>query len=167
MNNSPSLRKIRFILICFVIALVISGATAIPLNVELRILDSLVGEGTSMSRTWPSMSMWISRVHIALEEMSAENEFLAYGYDWLAFGHFVIAIIFMGAVKDPLRNRWIVEAGMIACILIIPYAFLFGQVRGIPIMWTVIDTLFGIVGIIPLWYVRRLIMSEEKIHLAE
>jgi hypothetical protein len=161
MTKSTSLRKIRLILLFFVIALFVSGATAIPLNFELQILDSLIGDGTFMSETWPALSMWISRVHGALEEMSAKHEFLAYGYDWLAFGHFIIAIIFVGAIKDPVRNRWIVEAGMIACVLIIPYAIVFGKVRGIPIMWTGIDTLFGIFGILPLWYARRLILLEE------
>lgn len=162
MNESPSLQKIRIILIFFIIALVVSGATAIPLRFELGILDSLVGESTGMARAWPSLAMWISRVHRSLEEMAAEYAFLAYGYDWLAFGHFTIAVIFMGTIKDPVRNRWIIEAGMIACILVIPYAVIFGQIRGIPIIWRLIDTLFGILGIIPLWYVRRLIVLEEK-----
>lgn len=85
-----------------------------------------------------------------------------YGYDWLAFGHFAIAVIFLGSIRDPLRNRWIVEAGMIACMLVIPYAIVFGQIRGIPIFWRVIDTLFGIVGIIPLWYVRRQLVRLEE-----
>ena len=162
MNEAYSLRRVRLMFILFVAALVISGATAIPLRFELGILDSMAGEGTSIARAWPSLGRWISRVHEALEEMAAKHAFLAYGYDWLAFGHFAIAIIFVGAIRNPLRNRWVVEAGMIACALVIPYAIVFGQVRGIPIFWRAIDALFGIVGIIPLWYVRRQLVRLEQ-----
>ena len=39
---------------------------------------------------------------------------------------------------------------MIACVLIIPYAFVAGYFRGIPIGWRLIDCFFGIIGLIPL-----------------
>lgn len=161
MNNEQSFHLIRILLVLFAAALVISGATTIPLRFELSILDSVVGAETSIARIWPSMGMWISRGYEALEEMSSKHAFLAYGYDWLAFGHFAIAVFFWGAIRDPVRNRWVVEAGMIACILVFPYALVFGQIRGIPIGWRMIDTLFGIVGLLPLWYVRRQLVHLE------
>ena len=73
-----------------------------------------------------------------------------------------IAVFFLGALRDPGRNRWIVEAGMIACILVVPYAIVMGQIRGIPIFWRAIDTLFGIIGIVPLWFVRRQLVEIEQ-----
>jgi hypothetical protein len=161
MNEASTIRQVRLILILFVVALFISGATAIPLRFELGILDSIAGEGTSIARIWPSLARWVTRVHDALEEMTDKHAFLAYGYDWLAFGHFAIAVIFLGAVRDPVRNRWIVEGGIIACVLVVPYAIVFGQIRGIPIFWRAIDALFGVVGIIPLWYVRRKLVRLE------
>jgi hypothetical protein len=39
--------------------------------------------------------------------------------------------------------------------LIIPYAFVFGQIRGIPVWWRLIDCAFGIFGVIPLYLARR------------
>jgi hypothetical protein len=104
---------------------------------------------------WPSLAEWISRVHAALSELDSRHPFLAYGYDWLAFGHFAIAVFAAGALRDPRRNLWIIEAGMIACVLVIPYALIMGQVRGIPMYWRLIDSLFGIVGLVPLWTARR------------
>ena len=82
---------------------------------------------------------------------------MAYGTDWLAFGHFAIAIAFIGPWRDPVRNIWVIEFGMIACLLVIPYAFVMGEVRGVPWFWRLIDCSFGIFGIIPLWWCRRLI----------
>jgi hypothetical protein len=144
MNTHRHLFRIRAILIFFILALGISGFTAIPLRFELNILNAIAGEGTMIEEIVPLLATWISHVHNGLENLYQDYAFLAYGYDWLAFGHFVIAIAFLGAVRDPVRNRWVIEFGMIACVLIIPYAFIFGQIRGIPILWRVIDMLFGI-----------------------
>jgi hypothetical protein len=161
MNTYRHLFWIKIFLVFFVFALVVSGLTAVPLRFELNILNSIAGKGTNVEDAIPLLSTWISLVHHALEDLFQKYAFLAYGYDWLAFGHFVIAIAFLGAVKDPIRNRWVIEFGMIACVLILPYAFIFGQVRGIPILWRVIDMLFGILGIIPLYIARKMTLELE------
>jgi hypothetical protein len=162
MNTQRSLFRIRAILIFFVSALGISGFTAIPLRFELNILNPIAGEGTIVEEAVPLLATWISLVHNALDDLYQNYAFLAYGYDWLAFGHFVIAIAFLGAVKDPVRNRWVMEFGMIACVLILPYAFIFGWIRGIPILWRVIDMLFGILGIVPLYIARKMTLELES-----
>jgi len=77
MNEIRILRNVRLLLALFVISLVISGATAIPLRAELSLLDRLAGEGTLLARLWPSLGMWISRVHDALQESDAKYPFLA------------------------------------------------------------------------------------------
>lgn len=161
MDSQRHLFWIRTILIFFVFALGVSGFTANPLHFELKILDSIAGEGTFVGERLPMLGTWISLVHHAIDVLYQEYAFLGYGYDWLAFGHFVIAIAFLGAVKEPIRNRWVIEFGMIACVLIIPYAFVMGQVRGIPIMWRIVDMLFGILGIIPLSIARKMIIELE------
>jgi hypothetical protein len=162
MDTHRRLFLIRTILVFFVLALGVSGFTAIPLRFELNILNSIAGTGTVVEYFVPLLTTWISLVHNALENLYQDYAFLAYGYDWLAFGHFVIAIAFLGAVNNPVRNRWVIEFGMIACILIIPYSFIFGQIRGIPLLWRVIDMLFGIFGIIPLYIARKMTLELEK-----
>jgi hypothetical protein len=74
-----------------------------------------------------------------------------YGTDWLAFGHFMIAFAFVGALRDPVRNRRLYEFGMVACALVPLWALVFGQVRGIPLWWRAIDSAFGVVGFVPVW----------------
>ena len=161
MDTKQRLLWIRRILVFFVLALAVSGFTAIPLRFELNILNSFAGEGTIVEDAIPLLASWISLVHRAIDELYQDYAFLAYGYDWLAFGHFVIAIAFLGAVKDPVRNRWVIEFGMIACVLILPYAFFLGKIREIPMLWRVIDMLFGIFGIIPLYFARRMTLELE------
>ncbi len=154
---------VRALLIFFFIALVASGLTAIPLQWELNLLNRLAGPGSVIGAWMPWLGEWIGRVNTGVQNGYGQYPFLAYGTDWLAFGHIIIAISFLGAIKDPVRNRWVIEYGMIVCILIIPWAFIFGAVRGIPILWGFVDMAFGVFGIIPLWLARSQVLRLEKL----
>jgi hypothetical protein len=149
-----NLRQIKAWIIFFMIALFISGLTAMPLEAELSFLSRCFSSQTLIGA-------WIEKVYLAVTNMNNQYPFLAYGYDWLAFAHFVLAILFIGPLKDPVRNKWVIEFGMIACLLIIPFAFIAGHVRGIPVGWRLIDCAFGVVGLIPLSICLRKINSIE------
>ncbi len=154
------LSRIRILILFFIIALFLSGITAIPLAWETNLLVGLLTRnGLPLISQFLALIEWIGRVTAGLIDTYQRYPFLAYGTDWLAFAHIVIAIAFLGALKDPLKNLWVIEFGMIACVLIIPWAILFGAVRGIPFFWTLIDCSFGVVGIIPLWICHQLIQQ--------
>ena len=142
-------------LVFFMITLFLSGLTAIPLETELDFLSGLFPLGSPIGD-------WLDRVYTGLNETNLKYPFLAYGYDWLAFAHFVLALLFIGPVKNPVRNKWVIEFGMIACILIIPFALVAGQYRGIPFGWRLIDCSFGFIGIIPLGICLSKINQLEK-----
>ena len=155
-NREESLRRrIRVMTWIFIIGLVASGATAIPLATELDLLARVFPAANAPGGDVSGFANWIFRVRDALHETNARYPFLAYGTDWLAFGHFVIAVAFVGALRDPVRNVWLFTFGMIACAMIIPYAFMLGAARGIPVDWRLIDCSFGVFGIIPVWWCRR------------
>jgi hypothetical protein len=162
MDSQVLKRRVRFILCLFVFGLLLSGLTAFPIMWEIRILEGLIGEGTFMEKVYPPMAHWISFVHRGLRDIPGESCFIYYGTDWLAFAHIVIAIAFLGPLRDPVKNIWVIEFGMIACVLVIPLALIAGRIRGIPFFWQLIDCSFGIVGIIPLWICRRYIKQMEK-----
>jgi hypothetical protein len=88
---------------------------------------------------------------------------LSYGTDWLAFAHIVIAVAFIGPWRDPVKNIWVIEFGMIACIMVFPLAFIAGGIRDIPLFWKLIDCSFGVLGFIPLYYCYSLIKQLERI----
>ena len=160
MNRAAVLeRRIRFWTWVFILGLVFSGATAIPLPAEVECLARITGAQDLVARPGPSpapaWATWLIQVQSALGEMRERYPFIFYGGDWLAFGHFVIAIFFIGAVRDPVRNRWLFDAGIIACLLVVPYAFLFGGFRGIPGWWRLIDCAFGVGGLLLLIPCKR------------
>jgi hypothetical protein len=154
-NKSALQKRIHFVLIFFISALALSGLTAIPLPWELKLLMPFVEKISRWGMAFPAVLAWINRINDGLQNGYGQYPFLAYGTDWLAFGHVVIAIAFVGVLRDPLRNIWVVNFGMIACLLVIPWALIFGGIRGIPFFWQLIDMSFGVLGIVPLWLVRR------------
>jgi hypothetical protein len=153
--------RIRLWLYIFVFFLVLSGFTAFPLNWELTVLNDTIGEGTSVEKIFPALSKWIAKVYTGLKETDQKYPFIAYGTDWLAFAHIVIAIAFIGPIRDPVRNLWVIEFGIITCILVIPLAMICGPIRQIPLYWRFIDCSFGVLGIIPLSIIRRDIKALE------
>ena len=157
MNREPLLRRrIRWLAWLFILGLFLSGATAIPLRQELDLLLRCLGPDGLLS-------VWLAKISAALNDTESRYPFLFYGTDWLAFGHFVIALVFVGVLRDPVRNRWLFDFGLIACVLVIPYAFVFGGLRGIPWWWRLVDCSFGILGFIPLWFCRGWTLELERI----
>ncbi|WP_175411242.1 hypothetical protein [Streptomyces sp. TRM64462] len=161
---SALLRRIRVWLVLFIVCLVLSGVTAFPLVTELRLMDeALTGWASPVGDAFPGLVEWIQRVREGLETADTRYPFLLYGTDWLAFAHLVIAVAFYGPYRDPVRNIWVIDFGVIACAGIIPLALICGPLRGIPFWWSVIDMSFGVFGVIPLLVVRRHIKRLEAL----
>jgi hypothetical protein len=161
MTKAALLARIRFWLILFIVGLVLSGLTAFPLQWELVSLNHLFGVAlVAPTGGEPALHTWLRRVMEGIVNTNRDYPFLAYGTDWLSFGHLVIAMAFIGPLRDPVRNKWVFTFGVLACVGVIPLALIAGQVRGIPFYWRLIDMSFGVFGALPLLlclgYVRRL-----------
>lgn len=141
MNNQITI--IRRWLTFFILTLFLSGLTAIPVDPELSFVIKFFPPDTILHH-------WLEKVLLAYRDVNSHYPFLLYGYDWLAFAHFVLAILFIGPYRDPVKNIWVIQFGMIACILVFPLAFIAGHYRGIPIGWQLIDCSFGVFGFVPL-----------------
>ena len=139
----------------YMVALLVSGITAFPLPWELAILVQWFGVGSVAGTYIPSLADWLARVKEGLDVNAQLYPFIAYGTDWLAFAHLVIALAFIGPLRDPIRNIWIIHWGMLCCAGIIPLALICGTLRGIPWGWQCIDCSFGILGIVPLILICR------------
>jgi hypothetical protein len=150
--------RIQLLIVLFITGLVLSGITAFPIEAEL----SAVVKHSSLFP--PIIQNWLATVYHAVKTTNANFPFLSYGTDWLAFAHIVIAVAFIGPLKDPVKNIWVIQFGMIACIMIIPLALIAGPIRNIPFYWRLIDCSFGIIGIIPLYLCYQYIKRLENMH---
>lgn len=150
--------RIRMLLLVFIFGLVASGITAFPLEHELNLAVRTLG----MPETAGGLAGWIVFVRNGLHDTYAKYPFVGYGTDWLAFAHLVIAIAFIGPLRDPVQNRWVIDWGIIACALVVPLALICGPLRGIPFYWRLIDCSFGIAGVIPLLLVRKFVRELEQ-----
>lgn len=149
-------KSIRSWLLFFMIALVISGITAIPVEKELSVLTRFFSSSSIIGE-------WLETIYRGVRETTSKHPFLLYGYDWLGFAHFVIALVFIGPYNNPVKNKWVVEFGIYACLLIIPFALIAGSFRDIPFWWRLIDCSFGILGLIPLGICYKKINRLEEL----
>jgi hypothetical protein len=155
MKTVKNIQRVKALLLFFIVSLFLSGATALPIDRELSFLLDFVPPHSVAG-------VWGAKVLHAYQLVQQQYPFLLYGYDWLAFAHFVLAILFIGPFNDPVKNSWVIQFGLIACVLILPFAMLAGHARGIPFWWRLIDCSFGIFGFFVLWPCYRYTKSAAQ-----
>ena len=154
---------IRGLVVFFILALCASGITAFPLETEIKLLCKILNISLAAPEAYSGLYGWLATIATGLIETNANYPFLAYGTDWLAFSHIVIAAAFIGLYIKPIRNKWIIYFGMIACFGIIPLAFICGTIRQIPFYWQLVDCSFGVFGMIPLLLLHKYVRKLEKL----
>lgn len=130
-----------------VVGLFISGVTVWPAISELR-FGLFLMEQVGLGET--SFFGFVQQIRESLIEIRDEHPQIMYGYDWLAFAHVVLAILFVGAARNPVRNRWVIECGLIMCALIPILAGICIPLREIPFYWFFIDFAFAPAAAVPL-----------------
>lgn len=159
LSTYTKMKRAKLMLFIVAFGLFISGVTVWPAIPELKLgnrILSLTGESTG------ALQQFVSRVIEGLEAVERDYPFLMYGYDWLAFAHICLAILFAGAIKDPVRNKWIVQCGLIMCFLIPFLAAICIPIREIPWFWFCIDFAFAPAAALPLWIALRDINHAEQ-----
>ena len=151
--QTTELKQIRRMVMLFIILLVLSGVTAFPLVTEMKFIMAHLDAFPSFFHPW------MTRIY---ESVMSTPDVVLYGTDWLAFAHIIISLFFVGVYLDPVRNKFIIDIGIVACFAIFPLAFICGPIRGIPFYHQLIDCSFGALGMIPLFYVKRKINSLEE-----
>jgi hypothetical protein len=145
------LTKAKIYIFSIIIGLAISGITAFPIESELAFFNR------HLSSFPVFMQPWLQTIYVAIKNTNVQYPYLSYGTDWLAFAHLVLAILFVGPLLNPVKNVWVIQFGLIACVLIIPLAFIAGSIRQIPVFWRLIDCSFGVICSIPLLLTYSLI----------
>ncbi len=159
-ENIRKLRQqIRAWILFMMLAIILSGITAFPVETELAGMQGYYQHLPSF------VADWLGRVYTGIHDTNDRYPFLAYGYDWLAFAHLVIAMAFIGPLRDPIKNIWIIDWSMLCCLAVFPLAFIAGPIRGIPFFHQLVDCSFGILGLIPLSIVRQKIKRLQQLQL--
>jgi hypothetical protein len=159
-NKEGLQRSVRRLILVIMAGLFISGVTAFPIEGELAIAIQWIEKFKADNL----FTQWIEVVYHGVRETNEKYPFVSYGTDWLAFAHLVLAVLFVGPLRDPVKNIWVIEFGIIACLSIFPLALIAGSIRGIPFFWQLIDCSFGVFGGILLWVCYRKIKILQTSH---
>ena len=152
-------KRAKLMLFIVSFGLFISGVTIWPAISELKISLSIM-ESIGMNQT--HLFGFITKVRDSLILIEKKHPHIIYAYDWLAFAHIVLAILFYGAAKDPVRNRWVIECGLVMCALIPILAGICIPLREIPLYWILFDCAFVPGAAIPLAIALRDVAKIEK-----
>ena len=93
--------RAKFMLAIVAFGLFVAGVTIWPATWELKTAVRIVwGE----SEPTGAVHGFVLQAIEGLESVESDYPFLLYSHDWLAFAHIVLAILFVGATRDPVRN---------------------------------------------------------------
>jgi len=150
------MKNIKRLILTFQICLFVSGITAffIPEGMHL-IIDNIILKTLGLND-------WLLYVNEGVQHVDLHYQFFFYGTDWLAFAHVILAVLFIGAYQDPIRNIWLFKFGIIASVLVFPLALIMGKIRDIPLVWRCLDCCFGLLAIPLLWYILKRIKQLEN-----
>jgi hypothetical protein len=153
------LKLARLMIGIVVFGLFVSAVTIWPAVPELKFAVRLAwGDGEPTG----TLHKFVLEAIKGLEDVGARYPFMLYAHDWLAFAHIVLAILFAGAMRDPVRNIWIVQCGLIMCALVPVLAAICIPLRQLPSCWFLIDFAFAPAAALPLWLALRAIRRLEK-----
>lgn len=154
-----NLKRAKWMLGIVAVGLLVSGVTVWPAVPELKLAVRIAwGDAEPVG----VLHAFILKAIEGLEITEEKYPFMLYAHDWLAFAHVVLAILFAGAMRDPLRNIWIVQCGLIMCALVPVLAGICIPIRGIPMIWFWIDFAFAPAAAIPLFVALRDIRHAEN-----
>ena len=103
MQSSRLLVRIRWALGLLIGGLLVSGVTAFPVERELNWLTAGIPVDAQ------GVLGWLVTVRQGINTMYAHFPWIAYGTDWLAFAHLILAVLFVGPWRDPVRNLWVMR----------------------------------------------------------
>ena len=153
------MRRAKWMLGIVAVGLLLSGVTVWPAVPELKAAEHIAWGDGDQSGT---IGSFVARAIEGLEQTDKDFPFMLYAHDWLAFAHIVLAIMFAGAMRDPVRNKWIVQCGLLMCVGVPVLAGVGIPLRGLPWQWFFIDTAFGVIAGALLGIAYRDIRVAEK-----
>ena len=160
------LRRFRLTLSLLIAGLVVSGLAYFALLRETTlVLHSRLLQGTGLLET--PFGPWLNEVHRVLAQQASQAPVLFYATDWLGFAHLVMALALVGPLRHPVRNRWVIDFGLSACLGVPLMALFAGSIRGVPMYWQLVDCTFGLAGAATLLLCRHYLGLMERLRLSD
>ena len=144
-------------LVIVAFGLFVSGVTIWPWDIELSFAISAL---QAIAGPEPLIQL-LQDIQQDMRLLEQSNSFVLYVADWLAFAHLVLAVLFLMALKNPIRNVLVVRFGILCSLSVPVLAITCIPMRGIPLFWVLIDSSFALCAI-PLWIALKDIRKLEQ-----
>ena len=107
--------------------------------------------------------MWLRHIQLQLGRDSHRHPMLHYGADLFAFVELAFALVLISPLRNPVRNQWVIQSGILACCCLIPFALILGPWHGLPMAWRIVSCVVALCGIAPLMLCRHYITLYETL----
>ena len=144
-------------LVTVAFGLFVSGVTIWPWDIELSFAISAL---QTIAGPEPLIQL-LQDIQQDMRLLEQSNSFVLYVADWLAFAHLVLVVLFLMALKNPIRNVLVVRFGILCSLSVPVLAITCIPMRGIPLFWILIDSSFALCAI-PLWIALKDIRKLEQ-----
>jgi len=149
-NKSRDIFWVRIFLFVVLLGVVFSCQMILFVEPQIQWMDKVVRESAIVRQRFPQLVEWIGVLNLSVNDTYQKYPAIAYCMDWLAFAHVFVGLSLLGAIKNPVQNVWAIKTAILTCLLMVPFAFLSGSVRGIPFYWCMVDSSFAVLALIPL-----------------
>ena len=154
-NKSRDIFWVRFFLFVVLLGIIFSCQMILFVEPQIQWLDRTMGQSPFVRQHFSQLADWIGVLNISVTDTYQKYPAMAYCMDWLAFAHVFIGLSVLGVIKNPVQNVWIIKTVIVTCLLMVPFAFLSGYLRGIPFSWCMVDSTFALLVLIPLTLALR------------
>lgn len=144
-------------LVIVAFGLFVSGVTIWPWDIELSFAISAL---QAIAGPEPLIQL-LQDIQQDMRLLEQSNSFVLYVADWLAFAHLVLVVLFLMALKNPIRNVLVVRFGILCSLSVPVLAITCIPMRGIPLFWILIDSSFALCAM-PLWIALKDIRKLEQ-----
>jgi hypothetical protein len=104
-SKAQALRRPRILMLVVAFVLFMSGVTIWPWEIELELLLSVL-DATGGPQ---ALADTVQSILTDMRRLRDENSAIPYLGDWLAYAHIVLCVLFLMALKDPVRNILVVR----------------------------------------------------------
>ena len=153
-HSSGLLTRIRLCLGILIAILLVNGITGFSLIRGSEACLNILARTAHLSAGSPLFD-WLSQVHHALVVSAGSTPFLAYSTDSLALAYILFALLFLGPYRDPVRNQWVINFGLVGCLAILLLAAIAGPLRGVAVSWRMVNACFALACALPLLLCRH------------
>lgn len=157
------LSRIRLVLAIAIVCLILGSLATLAAPHTISVVLSILSRMEIATPDTSHSFRWLQHIQLQLGRDSDLHPMLHFCADLFAFVQLVFALALIGPLRNPIRNQWVIQFGILACCGLIPVALILGPWHGLPMAWRLVSCGAALCGIVTLMLCRHYITLYENV----